>query len=96
MAYDKSNLRAVHAGTVNAGPRLWIHSEASLTGANFDTSGYIANGGEMGMKVGDLVFHLNVATNIWTTHVVVSVSSTKPGAVDLSDTTTLASGTAGD
>lgn len=96
MAYDKSNLRALEAGIIGSNPRIWIHSEASLAGSAFDAAGYITDGGQMGMQVGDLVFHLNRATLIWTTHTVITVSSTWPGAVDLSDTTTLASGTAGD
>lgn len=84
--------RCLSAGRINAGPNIWLYSEASLTAANFDISGYITNGGALGMKVGDLVLGLNVATGIWSGHTVISVSSTAPGAVDLSNGTTIADG----
>jgi hypothetical protein len=84
--------RAVFAGRVNAGPMLWIYSEASAAAAAIDASGYITNGGALGMRVGDLVLHLNVATGIWSGHTVMTVSSTAPGAVDLSNGTTIADG----
>lgn len=84
--------RCIAAGRVNAGPSIWIYSEASLAASAFDVSGYITNGGDLGMRVGDLVLHLNVATGIWSGHTVMTVSSTKPGAVDLSNGTTIADG----
>lgn len=91
MAYDESKLCMVSAGPVAVGSRLWIHTSADA-GAAVDTTGFVSNGGKYGMKVGDLLQHTNTGTNIVTLHRVMTVNATT-GAVDLSDTTTIASGT---
>lgn len=63
-----------------------------------DASGYITNGGNLGMKVGDLVIVTDTDASpvIVTTHRVVTVSSTAPGAVDLSNGDTTVTGTNSD
>jgi hypothetical protein len=85
----------VSYGPIATGSRKWTHTSAD-TGATVDTTGFITDGGNRGMKVGDLVEHTNTGTNIVTLHRVMAVSATAPGAVDLSDTTTIASGTNSD
>lgn len=91
MSYSTSSPPALMAGRLNAGRRWWQYEEASLTAANLDTSGYITNGYQLGMRVGDLVFHTNVATLIVTCHVVITSNATT-GAVDLSDGTIIGAG----
>ena len=91
MTYDATKLSMVSAGPIAVGSRMWIHTSADA-GAAVDTTGFISDGGKYGMKVGDLVQHTNTATNIVTLHRVMTVSATT-NAVDLSDTTTIASGT---
>jgi hypothetical protein len=81
----------VSAGPIAVGPRLWTHQSADA-GATVDTTGFVSDGGKYGMKVGDLFQHTNTSTNIVTLHRVMTVNSTTK-AVDLSDTTTIASGT---
>lgn len=75
------------------GPRLWVY-----TSTDADTvvrvSGYITNGGDLGMKVGDLVIHYKTPSHF--IYSVVTVSATKPGAVDLSNSTALTSATNSD
>lgn len=95
MAYDSSVLSMVSFAPIAVGSRRWIHTSADA-GAAVDTTGFITDGGSRGMKVGDLVEHTNTGTNIVTLHRVMTVSSTFPGVVDLSDTTTVASGTNSD
>jgi len=77
-----------------AGLRIWYHTAADATAAA-DASGYITNGGDLGMKAGDVVYHKDSTTNAtaMTMHKVVTVSSTAPGAVDLSDGTVVGSAT---
>jgi hypothetical protein len=62
------------------GPRIWIYSEAS---PSLDSPGYIANGGLLGMKAGEMFLCLSTSAGIWSSHVVVAVDAFS-GAVDLS------------
>lgn len=91
MTYSTSLPPALVAGRLNAAHRIWMYEEASLAASAVDLSGYITNGYFLGMRVGDLVFHLNVATLIWSSHVVITSNATT-GAVDLSNGTTIADG----
>lgn len=95
MAYDSSKLSLVSKAPLTGGYQQWTHYSAN-TGAEVQVSGYITDGGNRGMKVGDLVQHTNTATNITSTHRVMTVSATAPGAVDLSNSTTTSSGTNSD
>ena len=83
--YDSSKLRLIlPAGIGGQGPAIWSH-ESTDAGATVQVTGYITDGGSRGMKVGDIVLHTdNDATPpLVTSHGVVTVSSTYPGAVDL-------------
>lgn len=73
-------------GVAATGGQNWFYSTAD-TAATVDTTGYITNGGDLGMKVGDLVNVQVTGTGVVTSHRVVTVSATAPGAVDLSDGT---------
>lgn len=77
-----------------AGPSIWYHKSADATAAA-DTSAFITNGGDLGMKVGDIVYHKDSTTEATalTMHKVVTVSATAPGAVDLSDGVVVGSAT---
>jgi len=76
---------------------IWYHTSADATAAA-DASGFITNGGNLGMKAGDIVIHKDSTTNATaaTMHKVVTVSTTAPGAVDLSDGTVVGSATNSD
>lgn len=97
MAYSTSDrLDLISAGPLGgAGGRVWYHESADAASAA-DASGFITNGGDRGLRVGDYVDHRDTGTNITTRHRVVTVSSTAPGAVDLADGTTISSGTNSD
>jgi hypothetical protein len=95
MAYASSTLAMVSYAPLATHGRTWIHESAD-DGAAVDTTGFITDGGSRGMLVGDLVQHTDTGTKIVTTHRVMTVSATYPGAVNLSDTTTTASGTNSD
>jgi|SRR4051812_4185675 hypothetical protein len=83
----------------NASPcmSIWTYSSTD-NAATVDASGYITNGGALGMKVGDIVISYdNDATPpLASTHTVVTVSSTYPGAVDLSNGVTIGGGSNSD
>lgn len=92
MAYSTSTPpRCVLQGIT--GTRVWQY-ESTDDAATVDASGYITNGGALGMKVGDLVFvkDTNETNSLTSGHTVVTVSSTYPGAVDLSNGITLGGG----
>jgi hypothetical protein len=93
MAYSTSS-PAQLIGQAIAGVRIWYQESADATAAA-DTSGFITNGGQLGMKVNDIVYHKDSTTDATalTMHKVVSVSSTAPGAVDLSDGVVVGSAT---
>ena len=81
------------AGLAGSGPRIWHHKSAdALAAAN--TSGFITDGGSKGLRVGDYVLHLDTTSAATDTslHRVLTVSSTYPGAVDLTDGTVVCAG----
>lgn len=98
MAYATTNppsLTTMGPLTGSAGGRMWSYVSADAS-ATVDASGYITNGGNLGMKVGDLVVCFDTVNKIASSHYVVTVSSTAPGAVDLSNGTVIGSGTNSD
>ena len=96
MAYSTSAPPVLVTQAI-AGLRIWYHESADATAA-FDASGFITNGGALGMKVNDLVIHKDSTTDATaaTMHKVVTVSSTYPGAVDCGDGTVVANATNSD
>jgi len=93
MAYSTSAPPAlITEGPLTGGGQQWYHSSADATAAA-DTSGFITNGGALGMKVGDIVLHSDSGTGVVTSHRVITVSATYPGAVDLSDGVVVGSAT---
>jgi len=93
MAYSTSAPPVLITQAV-AGLRIWYHASADATAAT-DASGFITNGGQLGMKAGDIVYHKDSTTEATalTMHKVVTVSATSPGAVDLSDGVVVGSAT---
>lgn len=94
MAYATTDeLILLTPAAIAVGPRIWHHSSAdALAAAN--TSGFITDGGNKGLKVGDYVLHLDTsaATGDASLHRVLTVSATAPGAVDLTDGTVVCAG----
>ena len=85
MAYATSNPpRLLVPSLGGIAGRIWQYRSTDAA-AVVDTTGYITNGGDLGMKVNDVVFAQHSTTGLMTSHIVVTVSSTAPGAVDLSD-----------
>jgi len=96
MTYATSNPPSLLQQNIgNTVPALWTYSSTDAS-ATVDGSGYITNGGNLGMKVGDLVIVNDTTNTITTMHRVISVSSTAPGAVDLSNGTTVGTATNSD
>lgn len=95
MAYTSATLSCVLQAI--AGPRVWNYASTDAA-ATVDASGYITDGGSRGMKVGDFVFvkDSDDAAYLTSGHTVVTVSSTYPGAVDLSNGITLGGGSNSD
>lgn len=89
MAYATSNPPVLLIGSIgNVVPNIWAYKSADVS-ATVDTTGYITNGGDLGMKVNDLVIVLDTTTPLVKSHLVITVSATAPGAVDLGDGTTI-------
>ena len=88
MGYETSNPpRLMTSGGIdNSLPAIFLYSDADAS-ATVRVDGYITNGGDLGMKVGDLVIHYDNNLGITSTLNVATVSSTAPGAVDLQDAT---------
>lgn len=86
MAYDSATLSLVSSAPLAGAGQTWRHSSADATG-DVDAAGFITDGGSRGMRVGDMVYHYDITTPaavVVTGHVVNTVSSTYPGAVNLS------------
>lgn len=95
MAYATSNPPALIADRIGGGQAMWRYTSTDAT-ATVDGSGYITNGGDLGMKVGDTVIVDDTTNGITTSHRVITVSTTAPGAVDLGNGTTIGTATNSD
>jgi hypothetical protein len=96
MSYSTSSPPTLVVSTIgNQGQALWFLQGADPV-ATVQVTGYISNGGDLGMKVGDLVTYYDTNLGITSTLNVATVSSTAPGAVDLQDPTTIGSTTNSD
>lgn len=88
MTYATSNPPQLVMGSVGgSGSQVWSYQSEDANTA-VDASGYITNGGALGMRKGDLVIVTDTnasAGAISTVHMVDSVSTTYPGAVDLTN-----------
>lgn len=93
MSYSTSNPpRLVVQSIGNKGAAIWRLEGTDAT-ATVDTSGYITNGGNLGMKAGDTLIYDDTNLKITYSYRVLTVSSTAPGAVDLADGTVIGSST---
>lgn len=68
----------------NTAPAIWTYASADSY-ATIAGVGYFTNGGQLGMKVGDLVF-VFVTGGAISSGKVITVSATAPGATTISST----------
>ena len=92
MAYVTTNPPALAEGAFAGVGNKWRYISADIA-ATVAAASYFTNGGSLGMKVGDLVFVHDTATPKITSHLVLTVSATYPGAVDLGDGTVIGTNT---
>jgi len=92
MAYSTSTPPQLLTQAI-AGLRIWFHTSADATDAA-DAAGFITNGQDLGMKVGDIVYHKDstTAATALTSHKVIALSAVNR-SVDLSDGTVIGSAT---
>lgn len=85
MAYSPSNPPTVLSQAI-AGSKIWLYRSVDAPSL-VQVNGYFSDGGRLGMKVGDIVIAQDSDTSPYQTSMasVVTVSSTYPGAVDLSN-----------
>jgi hypothetical protein len=95
MAYVPGNLNLISVAPLTGAGQHWSLSGTDAA-TDVDAAGFISDGGDRGMRVGDLVYYRDTDDQITTTHVVLTVSSTAPGAVNLNLGTTVGSSTTGD
>jgi hypothetical protein len=93
MAYATTDKFLCLTGGIAGAPNFWYHESADALAA-VNTSGFITDGTPKGVKVGDYVVHRDTTaiTSDTSAHKVQTVSSTYPGAVDLSDGTVVCAG----
>lgn len=75
--------------------RLW-KMEGTDAAATVQVNGYITDGGKYGMKANDRLEYTDTNVGLISSYRVVSVSNTYPGAVDLSNPTTIGATTNSD
>lgn len=88
MAYSTSNPpKLMVQALAGQGPSIWSYSSTDAA-AVVDAANYITNGGDLGLKVGDIVFVVDTDASpvITTMH---QVSATGNGTTDLNDLTTI-------
>lgn len=86
MAYNGANLSLVSNAPLTGAGQIWRYTEATVLG-NIDAADYFTDAGSRGMKVGDILWHYDTTTQaavVVSSHVVNSVSSTYPGAANVS------------
>ena len=85
-AYDGANLSLVSPAPIAGAGQTWIYRGVTVTG-DFDAAGFISDGGSRGVRVGDMIYLHDTTTAaaiVVSGHVVNTVSSTYPGAVNVS------------
>lgn len=86
MAYSTANPpQLINSGIGRATRQIWLYVSADAA-ATVDTTNYITNGGDLGLKVGDIVYVVNTTGNITTMH---QVSATGNGTTDINDATVI-------
>lgn len=88
MAYSTSNPpRLLVSAFDGLAPNIWSYRSTDAA-ATVDAANYITNGGDLGLKVGDLVYVMDTDASppIVTLH---QVSATGNGTTDLNDLTTI-------
>jgi hypothetical protein len=93
MAYDPTKLTLVSTAPLAGRGQLWRH-ESTDAGAAVQVDGFITDAAAKGMRVGDQLEHYETDTNIVSRHVVVAINAN--GSADLSNATTVGSGTDSD
>lgn len=94
MTYSTSNPPILIAQSIGgAGPKIWMLDNDDPT-ATVDGDGYISNGSDLGLKVGDVVIHEDLSVQTTNQYRVDSV--TTGGAADLADGTVTGSATDSD
>ncbi len=74
MAYVITSPPVRVAGAV-AGPSIWMHEHATDNSATVLAQDYFTNGLDLGMKIGDLVFHMETDALLGTWHTVSTVAA---------------------
>jgi hypothetical protein len=88
MAYSTDNPPRCAVSAVGAsGPNIWTYDSADAATV-VRVTGYITNGDELGMKVGDMVYQGDTAGGT-VAHLYTVVSVASGGAADLSDGTAI-------
>jgi hypothetical protein len=88
MAYNPKLLRAIAASGFDSGT-TWVYGPGDPH-ATVEGAGYFTDGGQKGMRVGDLVFVIESAAGGTTCHSVTAVAAatqpgfTQPGAASIS------------
>mgnify|MGYP001614670608 CR=1 FL=1 len=93
MAYAASGLRLIVPAFAGSG-NLWRY-ESTDASTVVDADGYISDGQNYGMKVGDMVDVVDTDTYLTTRHLVISASTTD-NSVDLTDAVAITSVTDSD
>jgi len=86
MAYDGANLSLISEAPFTGAGKTWAYTEAAATTV-IDGADYFTDGGNRGMKVGDILYHYDTTTAaavVVTAHVVNTVSTTAPYAANVS------------
>jgi hypothetical protein len=84
MAYDKNNLAEMCVPFFNGTWRLWAYRSADAI-ATVNTTGYISDGYDMGMKRNDCVFVVDTTNNLTYLCTVMNAATSASPGVDLSD-----------
>jgi hypothetical protein len=81
MPYDANNPPMIAWSALGTrGPRIWTYENSDVDSA-INAAGYITDGEDLGMKVGDMVWYYDTTTPGGSVHRVASISAA--GAVTL-------------
>ena len=93
MAYTPSSMNLVNDFPLAAAGRIWHHASTDA-GAAVQLDGFVTDAKDRGMRVGDIVLHHETDSNIVSSFLVAAINAN--GSADLTNATTVVSGTNGD
>ena len=75
MSYSSTNPPAIVSQRIGGGPAMWIYHSSAESADSVTAAKYFANGVDLGMRVGDLVFSVTTTAGTSALFSICTISS---------------------